>query len=202
MDAQPPHPFNTRPSLAEALSSMMDMGFLKLECEQALAVCDSPDKPEDDIVAEAIQLLCAQRDTDTGQPAYEEEEAEGGGFEARSEDTFKMMLVLRRDLGMSVGKMVAQGAHAAVGSTGAAARSHREWHDRWLGSGAAKIAVGVESEDELLGLQAQAVSLDLPSCVVRDAGRTEVESGTVTALAIGPCPHRVVDPITRELKLL
>lgn len=37
--------------------------------------------------------------------------------------------------------------------------------------------------------------------VVRDAGRTQVASGTRTVLAVGPGPVRTIDSVTGHLKL-
>lgn len=68
--------------------------------------------------------------------------------------------------------------------------------------GQAKVALKVESEEELLTLQAQAVSLGLCAMVVRDAGRTQIAAGSVTCLGVGPGPKSVVDRVTGGLKLL
>jgi PTH2 family peptidyl-tRNA hydrolase len=38
--------------------------------------------------------------------------------------------------------------------------------------------------------------------VVRDAGRTEVEAGSVTVLAVGPATAELIDMVTGELRLL
>lgn len=64
------------------------------------------------------------------------------------------------------------------------------------------MAVQVRSEEELATLQAQAVSLGLCACVVHDAGRTQVASGSATVLGVGPGPRSVVDRVTGGLKLL
>lgn len=60
----------------------------------------------------------------------------------------------------------------------------------------------VKSEDELLMLQAQAMSLGLCAKVIHDAGRTQIASGSATVLGVGPGPKSVVDQVTGGLKLL
>lgn len=39
------------------------------------------------------------------------------------------------------------------------------------------------------------------SCIVRDAGQTQVAPGSRTVIAIGPAPKSVLDKITGHLKL-
>lgn len=73
---------------------------------------------------------------------------------------------------------------------------------RWQSRGQAKIALQAGSEDELLLLQAQAVSLGLCAEVIHDAGRTQIASGTATVLGIGPGPKSIVNQVTGHLKLL
>jgi peptidyl-tRNA hydrolase len=72
----------------------------------------------------------------------------------------------------------------------------------WENRGQAKIAVQVKSEDELLTLQAQAMSLGLCAKIIHDAGRTQIASGSATVLGVGPGPRSVVDQVTGGLKLL
>lgn len=60
----------------------------------------------------------------------------------------------------------------------------------------------VKSEEELLTLQAVAQSLGVTAEVIADAGRTQIESGSLTVLGVGPAPKSVVDQITGGLKLL
>jgi len=73
---------------------------------------------------------------------------------------------------------------------------------RWERLGQAKIAVRVDSEEEMLMLQAQAVSLGLCAQVIHDAGRTQISAGSATVLGVGPGPKSVVDQVTSKLKLL
>ena len=64
------------------------------------------------------------------------------------------------------------------------------------------MALKADSEEELLTLQAQALSLGLCAEVIHDAGRTQIASGTATVLGIGPAPKSKVDEVTGSLKLL
>jgi len=73
---------------------------------------------------------------------------------------------------------------------------------RWRSFGQAKVAVQCKSEEELLTLQAQALSLGLCARIIHDAGRTQIASGSATVLGVGPGPKGVVDQVTGGLKLL
>lgn len=52
------------------------------------------------------------------------------------------------------------------------------------------------------GVQTAASANGLPCCVIRDAGRTQVEPGSLTVLAVGPALASEVDSVTGGLKLL
>ncbi|KAK6528264.1 hypothetical protein TWF281_009511 [Arthrobotrys megalospora] len=114
----------------------------------------------------------------------------------------KMVLCVRTDLGMTKGKIAAQCGHATLACYKAVSRHAPLVLKRWEYLGQAKIALKVDSEEELLTLQAQAMSLGLVAKVVRDAGRTQIASGSATVLGIGPAPKSVVNQITGHLKLL
>ena len=72
----------------------------------------------------------------------------------------------------------------------------------WERKGAMKIALRVDSEEQLLTLEAQAESLQLPHYLVVDAGHTQIAPNTRTVLAIGPAPVETIDQICGQLKLL
>lgn len=65
-----------------------------------------------------------------------------------------------------------------------------------------KICVKVNSEAELLEIEAMAQALNLVNYVVADAGRTQIGAGSLTVLAIGPASKPELDQITGHLKLL
>jgi peptidyl-tRNA hydrolase, PTH2 family len=74
----------------------------------------------------------------------------------------------------------------------------RQWERR----GQAKIAVQAKSQDELLELMGKAQSLGITAEVIQDAGRTQIEAGSLTVLGVGPAPKSLVDKVTGNLKLL
>lgn len=148
-------------------------------------------------------------------------------FEGNKEEC-KLVLVVRNDLGMGkgmlpfppllplhhttpltyllIGKISAQCSHATLANyttlLSSAPNTTHPLLKRWASLGQAKVVVQCSSEEELLELQAKALSLGLCARVVHDAGRTQVQSGTATVLGVGPGPRGVVDLVTGGLKLL
>lgn len=112
----------------------------------------------------------------------------------------KQVIIIRKDLNMRRGKEISQGAHA---SSEVVARNLLDPRmHMWRSQGMAKITVSVESEEELLDLEAKAKAAGLLSFLVTDHGRTEFGGvHTRTSLAIGPDLVELIDPITRDLKL-
>jgi peptidyl-tRNA hydrolase, PTH2 family len=72
---------------------------------------------------------------------------------------------------------------------------------RWEAGGQAKVTLQAKSEEDLLVLQAAAMSLSLTAKVVHDAGRTQIAAGSATVLGIGPAPKSLIDQVTGSLKL-
>lgn len=111
----------------------------------------------------------------------------------------KQTIAVRTDLGMGDGKLAAQVAHASLKAYENADSSVA---GDWKRSGATKVVVAVGSEDELTELEREARAANLPHALVRDAGRTQIESGTATALGVGPAADDKVDAVTGGLSLL
>ncbi|ESO97920.1 hypothetical protein LOTGIDRAFT_149249 [Lottia gigantea] len=114
---------------------------------------------------------------------------------------FKMVLVVRNDLKMGKGKAAAQCAHAAVGCCENALQTHQEALSYWRHHGQPKVVVKVEDGPTLMALYKKAMNSGLPCCVISDAGRTQIPSGSKTVLGVGPGPACLVDEITGHLKL-
>lgn len=81
-------------------------------------------------------------------------------------------VAIRRDLKMRRGKEIAQGVHA-VAKLGYA-------------EGLPLVVVQIADGIGMSGLATEAGQNGVPYAVTRDAGRTEVSAGTMTAIAIGP----------------
>ena len=112
----------------------------------------------------------------------------------------KQVLIIRKDLGMRKGKMIAQGAHASVN---AVFKADKKIVTNWMLHGSTKIAVSVDSEEELDEIYALAMKANLVSAFIVDKGTTEFKGiPTATAVAIGPAPSKEIDKITGDLKLL
>ena len=129
--------------------------------------------------------------------------------------TSKQVIVMRKDLNMRKGKMVAQGAHASM----KAVLDNMSWYprdnvmsidldknkamDSWIKDGVTKICVSVDSEKELLEIFNKAKEAKLVCSLVTDAGLTEFNGvPTKTCCAIGPDWSDDIDKITKHLKLL
>lgn len=119
--------------------------------------------------------------------------------------SFKQAIVLRRDINMGRGKAAAQAAHASVDVVLSVVKSRREdwlrWLEEWVKCGQVKVVLRVDSERELLEVYENALKLGLPASIIRDAGRTQLPPGTLTAVAVGPAPEDLVDRVTGHLKL-
>ncbi|KAG6039715.1 hypothetical protein E4U41_002154 [Claviceps citrina] len=124
-----------------------------------------------------------------------------------ADEECKLVLVVRTDLGMTKGKIAAQCSHATLACYKALARSNPDTPQarllkRWERRGQAKIAVQVKSEKEMTELRWKALDVGLTAEVIQDAGRTQIDPGSLTVLGVGPGPKSLVDQVTGHLKLL
>ncbi|AWR94325.1 peptidyl-tRNA hydrolase Pth2 [Acidianus brierleyi] len=118
----------------------------------------------------------------------------------------KMVIIVRTDIKMGKGKIAAQVAHAAVSLVidilNSSNSRWKSWLFEWLNEGQPKIVVKVNSIVELNTKIEEAKELGLPISLIEDAGRTQLEPGTVTCGGIGPSEDYLIDKITGDLKLL
>ncbi|MBN2735154.1 MAG: peptidyl-tRNA hydrolase [Methanomicrobiaceae archaeon] len=112
---------------------------------------------------------------------------------------FKQCLIIRNDIKMSCGKKCAQLAHAAVSSYEHADKITKK---KWFDEGMKKVALKANSLRELYELKTIADTAGISTALITDAGMTEIEPGTVTALGLGPAKSEDLDKITGTLALL
>lgn len=125
--------------------------------------------------------------------------------------TPKQVIVMRKDLNMRKGKMIAQGAHAAMKVLlDAATRTDDALTiplagalAAWLTESFKKVCVSVDSQAALEAVVASARAAGVPCALIVDAGQTEFHGvATPTCCAVGPAWADEVDAITGALPLL
>lgn len=126
----------------------------------------------------------------------------------------KMVILVRKDLAMTPGKVAAQVAHAvlkvfmdkSVLSWDEHLGDHRRvptpvYITEWLQGSYAKVCLTVESEAEMLELVAKSESSKIWTTVITDEGRTCLHGQHKTVAAIGPYYTDAINLITGHLKL-
>lgn len=110
--------------------------------------------------------------------------------------------MIRQDLKLSKGKLAAQVAHASLGAYRKAAQTYPKDVEEWEKIGEKKVVLKVDGLKQLQEIKKKAGQAGLPLCLINDAGRTELPSGTTTALGIGPAKESEIDKITGHLKMV
>lgn len=113
-------------------------------------------------------------------------------------EDYKLVVVARRDLGMTAGKLAVQVGHAVEDAIGACTTQAMV---AWQADGSRIVVLQVDDERGLKALEAAAKRQKLLLSTVVDEGLTEVEDGVSTALAVGPDLAERVDAVTGKLRL-
>ena len=128
--------------------------------------------------------------------------------------------MVRKDLNMGRGKTASQVAHASMkvffdrmiySHPGSEDTQNDQMYScnftpemrYWVDNSFTKICVGVDSEEKIIHLHAQAEMDGIPCALITDKGVTQFRGvPTVTCLAIGPADSDKIDSITGDLHLL
>jgi len=114
----------------------------------------------------------------------------------------KLVILYRKDLGTSSGKMGAQCVHAGHGAFKSAEAMDKDIQKKWANDLERVVVLEVENLIDLKWYYYLANNMaELPCFAVVDAGLTEVEEGTMTCLGIGPWDNKEIDRITGQLRL-
>lgn len=114
----------------------------------------------------------------------------------------KQVIIIRKDLGMTAGKIASQAAHASLEAFLLVSKQNPDLIKQWIDEGQTKIVLKVNSLAEFEELKNKLKENNIPFAVVSDSGLTQVAPGTETAIGIGPIDEGVIDNITKNLKLL
>lgn len=115
-------------------------------------------------------------------------------------DELRMYIVVNNDAKMGKGKVAAQVGHAVMMAVAHLIKNDQKLYSRYSQSGMAKIVLKANLETI-----EQLASAHKNVFVVRDAGRTQIESGTLTAVGFLPMTEHIRDkqyPMLSSLKLL
>lgn len=123
----------------------------------------------------------------------------------------KQVIIMRKDLNMRKGKLVAQGAHASMGAIlGQMTKNGNtmtlDLGDQrlapWVTGRFKKICVYVNSEQELIDVYNNAKQANLICSLIEDSGLTEFHGvKTLTAVAVGPDQEDKINQVTGHLPL-
>lgn len=114
----------------------------------------------------------------------------------------KLVIVVRPDLNMNAGKVAAQSAHVAIASYRKISAESPKLCKSWLNMGEPTIVLRCDKfgEQALMDYVQVAKSKGIVTSTVYDAGRTQVPSGTLTAVGIGPGPKSLINQVTGKLR--
>ena len=114
----------------------------------------------------------------------------------------KMVCIVNQGLKMGKGKIAAQVGHGAVMATMKVGAEKPMYLEQWLATGQKKVCLKGRDADHLLALEKQAKAVGISTTIISDAGHTQIPSGSLTVLALGPDTDLELEQITGELKLL
>ncbi|CAG9333186.1 unnamed protein product [Blepharisma stoltei] len=178
----------------EVVATLISLGYSQAQVLQALQISENNAETALELLSSGCIEEPAQLTDNKIQP--KENNLFSNIF---NEERYKMVALVRTDLGMGIGKIAAQVAHACVHAYRTA---EPRLIERWDHSGDAKIVLKVDSLEELLEYSEKAKAAGINTAIIKDAGRTQVEPGTTTVCAIGPESVSKIDAVTGKLRLL
>lgn len=185
---------------------LLDMGFLEEHIDLSLQISNNLEEAAECIVRmiENEDFYLQLKSNVKANSCLNNNNSNNNNSDLSSQSlNYKMTIGVRKDLGMSIGKTAAQVGHGVLEAYKVAVKSNPEYVRMWEEyNGSRKITLSVNSLKELRNLQEEAKALKLPCAVIADAGKTELEPGTITVIAIGPGPYELIDKVTGKLELL
>lgn len=145
---------------------------------------------------------------------------------------YKQIIIARKDLAMSPGKLAAQVSHGSSAFLMSAVKQHIskvvhpqvgeghayevtmpidvEMYNQWFEDGCTKVVLGAKNKNHLMKAVAMAEELGLVGgkdfFLINDLCRTELTpegpEGTLTVLGFRPLPAELIDQIGRKYHLL
>lgn len=119
------------------------------------------------------------------------------------DDELRIYVVIRRDIGeqISKAKFGVQCAHAALTTWALCVKRDPDRAWTYMEVAQAKIVLQVDGEAELRELHEKARIAGYDAALITDAGRTEFDQPTTTAVAIGPIWFKREGTLVKRLRL-
>jgi len=108
----------------------------------------------------------------------------------------KQVILIRKDLELSKGKLAAQACHASLKTYRKSKKKNPKETNDWIDQGGKKIILWVKKKKKI----EREIPKKIPKTSIKDAGYTELEPGTLTALGIGPWEEEELDKYTGDLE--
>lgn len=120
------------------------------------------------------------------------------------DDEPRMYMLVRTDIpAMTIPKAFGQAGHAILNAWYLCFQRNPDLARRYVElGGQGKISLRANSLDVIMKAASKAKELGIPYFVVRDAGRTCLEPGTITMMGLGPTTKREASDIVKRLQLL
>lgn len=145
------------------------------------------------------------------------------------EDKVKQIIIVRKDLDMSPGKLAAQVSHASMAFLSNLLRESQDYnytgtsiilkdveipldiYDNWINDAFTKVIVGAKNKGRLEWAVRKAEELGMKEgedfFLIRDNCLTELEpedsdGRTLTCIGFRPMRHSVIEPISKKFQLL
>ncbi|CAF3097931.1 unnamed protein product [Rotaria socialis] len=187
----------------EYLASLIEMGIDEAAARQALTIVHNRS------LEEALAIIFGEPLPSASSTTTKEQAVQVSQSNITVDDdigvnvaTYKMLFVVNGSLDMSSGKMASQVAHAAIDLYQKLIEKRSKALFHWQEYGETKIVVRGKSTDELLDILSGAKkNSSITTSVVEDAGRTEIESGSITCVGLFGTNEQL-KPITGHLKLM
>ncbi len=112
-------------------------------------------------------------------------------------EEYKQVVVVNNELKMGRGKICSQVAHASLS---AFLKTDVKEREEWIKEGMKKIIL--KGDKKTIVLLFNKLKRKFPCSLIKDAGKTQIKPGSITALGIGPIKSKEIDVYIKEMKLL
>ncbi|XP_075213848.1 peptidyl-tRNA hydrolase 2, mitochondrial-like [Lycorma delicatula] len=115
--------------------------------------------------------------------------------------THTVALIVNSSLKMGKGKIAAQCGHAIISLCKKANKNSKKLLKEWIEEGQDITLFTVNSSENFDDLMQMAEMESLNQCVIADAGRTQIKSGSLTVMGLGPADIETINRVVGQLPL-